>query len=169
MKNEFKVKRIIAKGLLLAMCGLPVTGCGKKNENTAMVNGVHVDINKESYISIDYYLEDPGDKIYDVGEHYFYAYDNRPSDRTPDAEGSLVINVPEGYEVYSFETLRTYYGHDTVKVTFVNVEPVYVESVKHEDRDSNLGRIYYYWDYCYPGKVIELNKENSLIKSQTNS
>ena len=169
MKNKFKAKRIVVNGLILAMCGLPIVCCGKKDEDSAIVNELPADNSKESYIKIDYFLEDPGDKPCDIGEHYFYVYDTRPSNRTPGGEGSLVLNAPEGYEVYNYETLRNDYGHDTIKVTFVNTEPVYVESVKHEDRDSDLGKNYYYWDYCYPGKVIELDKEKPLIITKTNN
>ena len=167
MKN-IKSKRLLAKGLIIAMCALPTVGCGKKDDNTKYVNGIHINVSEESYIDIDYYLEDPGAKIYDIGEHYFYTYDTRPSSRTPYAEGSLVINVPEGYEVYNYETLSYYRTKDVVKVTFVNTEPVYVESVKHEDRDdAGLGNIYYYWDYCYPGKIIELENEEEQTDQLT--
>ena len=31
MINKFKIKRIIASGLMLAMCGFPITGCGKND------------------------------------------------------------------------------------------------------------------------------------------
>ena len=167
MKNKYKIQKTIAQSLIIAMCGFPITGCSNKDENIAFVNGVHVNANNDSYINIDYFLEDPGDKIFDVREHYFYAYDYRPSERTPEGEGSFVLNVPEGYEVYNYETLSYYYSSDIIKVTFVNTKPVYVESVKHEDRDDNLGKKYYYWDYCYPGKTLELDMEEPSVNTKT--
>jgi hypothetical protein len=167
MINKFKIKRIIASGLMLAMCGFPITGCGKNDrEIDKNPTKFEFDINKDNSLMIDYFLEDPGPKIYDVGEHYFYSYAIRPSNNTPDAEGSFMLNVPEGYEVYDYETLSGYRIPDTIKVTFVNVKPVYVESVRHEDT-GYYDQKYYYWDYCYPGKVTELENEKPLEKTKT--
>lgn len=152
-----KASRFVSLSLTFAISSGLLAGCGKSTES-------EVAENVESVITMEFkemenFAEKPEDKIYEPYQHvFFYRYG------TGQAEERIggVITIPEGYEILQINNYNewTSRGSETrgFDVWFINKEMVEVEAIYNEEEK--------HYEYCQPGKVINLEaeEENVLTK-----
>lgn len=145
------LKLIGSLGGMILLSGL--TGCDE-NDKEKEVGEIDYDENGTENL----YWEPTGNsKDFEPGEHFIYTI------VSIDCKENGQINIPEGYEYVSSETITEHEGMGSgthsIKYNFINTVPVTALEYKH----SETGEI----AYPYSGTVIELENENTSSYQKT--